>query len=120
MKVRTRQEYRKRRHLRLRQKIRGTAERPRMAVYVSNRHIFVQFVDDDASRTLASASTQDEAFEGAKARNAVASAQKLGKMAATVALGKGIKKVVFDRCGVTYGGRLRALADAARGEGLQF
>jgi large subunit ribosomal protein L18 len=119
MKVSTKKEYRQRRHLRLRQKVRGTAERPRMSVFVSNRHLYVQFIDDNASRTLAQASTKTEAV-GAAGRNNAETAKKLGQLAAQAALDKGIKEVVFDRGGFTYGGRIKVLADAARETGLKF
>lgn len=118
MKVRTKEDYRKRRHLRLRQKVSGTAERPRMSVYVSNRHLYVQFIDDVASKTLAHCSTQSEAI--GEAKNNAETAKKLGRLAAQIALDKGIKEVVFDRGGFTYGGRIKALADAAREAGLKF
>ena len=119
MKVRTKAEYRKRRHLRLRQKVKGTAERPRMSVFVSNRHLYVQFIDDAASRTLAQCSTLSEAIaDGAK--NNAETAKKLGQLAAQAAVDKGIKQVVFDRGGFTYGGRIKVLADAARAAGLKF
>ncbi len=118
MKVRTKQEYRQRRHLRLRKKVRGTAERPRMSVFVSNRHLYVQFIDDAASVTLAQSSTQAEGMGSAK--NNADTAKKLGQLAAQAALGKGIKEVVFDRGGFTYGGRIKVLADAAREAGLKF
>ncbi len=118
MKVRTKEEYRKRRHLRLRQKVAGTAARPRMSVFVSNRHLYVQFIDDAASVTIAQCSTQQESVGAAK--NNVETAKKLGQLAAQAALEKGIKEVVFDRGGFTYGGRIKALADAAREAGLKF
>ncbi|MCS6770414.1 MAG: 50S ribosomal protein L18 [Kiritimatiellae bacterium] len=118
MRVRTKQDYRKRRHLRLRQKVVGTPERPRMSVYVSNRHLYVQFIDDSSGRTLAQCSTLAAEFDGAKLNRETA--QKLGRLAAQAALEKGITRVVFDRGGFTYGGRIRALADAAREAGLQF
>jgi large subunit ribosomal protein L18 len=118
MKVRTKQEYRKRRHLRLRQKVSGTAQRPRMSVYVSNRHLYVQFIDDTAGRTLAHCSTQAEGVSAGK--NNIETARNLGRRAAQAAIEKGIKEVVFDRGGFTYGGRIKALADAAREAGLKF
>lgn len=119
MKVSTKKDYRHRRHLRLRQKVTGTAARPRMSVFVSNRHLYVQFIDDTASSTLAQCSTQSEALGGA-ARNNADTARKLGQLAAQAALEKGIKEVVFDRGGFTYGGRIKVLADAAREAGLKF
>lgn len=118
MKLRTKEDYRKRRHLRLRKKVHGTAARPRMSVFVSNRHLYVQFIDDAASTTLAQCSTQSEALGAAK--NNAETAKKLGELAAQVALSKGIKEVVFDRGGFTYGGRIKVLADAARAAGLKI
>lgn len=118
MKVNTKKEYRQRRHLRLRKKIAGTAERPRMSVFLSNRHLYVQFIDDGASRTIAQCSTQGEAIGAAK--NNAETAKKLGQLAAQAAIEKGIKEVVFDRGGFTYGGRIKVLADAAREAGLKF
>jgi large subunit ribosomal protein L18 len=92
--MKNRKELRARRHQRLRQRIKGTAERPRMSVCVSNQHIYVQFVDDDAQCTLASASTA-----GAKAAVNCAAARTLGQTAAEAALAKGISRVVVDRGG---------------------
>ena len=119
MKVKTKQEYRMRRHYRVRGKVTGTAAKPRMCVYVSNRHIYVQFVDDTAGVTLASASS-GTLSEGANLKLTVATAKALGQAAATVAKAKGIAQVVFDRGGFAYKARLKALADAARGAGLKF
>lgn len=118
MKIKNLSDYRVRRHLRLRQKVRGTAERPRMSVFVSNKHFYVQFIDDGAAKTLAAVSTLDEAMKGQKLN--VATAKKLGAMAAQAAQAQGIAAVVFDRGGFAYRGRLRALADAAREGGLKF
>lgn len=120
MKVKTKKEYRVRRHLRLRRKISGTADRPRMSVFVSNRHLYVQFIDDQASRTLAtvsSAAGDGKAFAG---RVSIDAAKKLGALAAAAAREKGIGSVVFDRGGFTFAGRIKALADAAREAGLVF
>lgn len=119
MKLRTKADYRKRRHLRLRKEVKGSADRPRMCVYVSNRHLYVQFIDDQAQSTLAAASTQMDGVETG-GKNNLGVAKKLGQRAAEVAREKGIKQVVFDRGGFTYGGRIKALADAAREAGLQF
>lgn len=120
MKVQTKQDYRRRRHMRLRRKIRGTAERPRMCVYVSNLHMYVQFVDDDAERTLAAASTLKLGETKGARRNDVEKAKALGREAARVAQEKGIQEVVFDRGGFSYAGRIRALAETAREAGLKF
>ncbi len=118
MKWKTRSEQRERRHFRVRNKLSGTALRPRMSVYRSNHHILVQFIDDEAAVTLAAVSTQQADFKG-KANN-VETAKAIGVRAAEVARGAGISSVVFDRGGYRYGGRLQALADAAREGGLQF
>lgn len=116
MRPRTRKEAIARRHMRLRQKIRGTPERPRMAVCMTGRHIYVQFVDDTAGRTLAAVSTL--AVKGLKPT--VEGARQLGALAAQRAKEKNIETVVFDRGGFRYHGRVKALADAAREAGLKF
>lgn len=111
MRIKSKQDFRIRRHMRVRKKIAGTAERPRMAVYRSNKRIEVQFIDDDARVTLAGISTAGKNAEAAKA---------LGSKAAELAKGKGIEQVVFDRGGFAFGNNLRALADSAREAGLKF
>ena len=110
-----------RRHWRVRKKISGTKERPRMSVCFSNQNIHVQFIDDSAGVTVAAASTTSKATPDREklAANA-ASAKVLGALAAQAALAKGIKHVVFDRGGARYHGKVKALADAAREAGLQF
>ena len=113
MKVSTKSEYRKRRHMRLRQKVAGTAERPRMSVFVSNRKMYVQFIDDDAGATVASVSTTGSRCDSE-------AAAKLGAEAAAAAKGAGIGRVTFDRGGFPYRGRIKVLADAARENGLEF
>jgi len=118
MKTKTQKDYRIRRHRRLRQKVQGTAERPRMSVFVSNQHFYVQFIDDAAAKTLAAVSTAAGSLKGAKLN--VETAKQLGQQAAEAAKDKGIEQVVFDRGGFAFGGRLRALADAAREAGLKF
>ena len=106
------------RRFRIRKKLAGTKERPRMVATFSNTHIYVQFIDDAAGRTLASAST---AKKGAKKASAnVKSATAVGKEAAQAAQSQGIKAVVFDRAGTRFHGKIKALADAAREAGLQF
>ena len=120
MKLRTKSDYRNRRHLRLRKRVIGTAERPRMSVYVSGRHIYVQFIDDATSSTLAAAGTLNAETKGKGAKNNVATAKALGSQAAEVAKAKGISQVVFDRGGFAYSGRIKALAEAAREAGLKF
>jgi len=116
--VRTKVEARYRRHLRLRQKVRGTADRPRMSVCMTSRHIYVQFVDDVNGVTLAAISTVAAELKGTKVT--VAGAKKVGEMAAQKAKAKNIITVVFDRGGKKYHGRIKALADAAREAGLKF
>lgn len=91
-----------------------------MCVCVSNRHMYVQFVDDQAASTLAAASTQSKEMESVAGKKTVDVAKKLGEVAAAAAMGKGIKTVVFDRGGMPYRGRIKALADAARAAGLKF
>lgn len=118
MQPRTRQEFRERRHLRLRHKVIGTAERPRMTVCFTGQHIYVQFVDDGAGKTLASASTI--AAEGKGTKATLAGAKKIGELAAAKAKEKNITQVVFDRGGFKFHGRVKALADAAREAGLKF
>jgi large subunit ribosomal protein L18 len=109
------------RHLRIRKKVSGTAERPRMSVRFTNENIYVQFIDDRVGTTLASASTLHKSVpDRAKlAANAV-SAKKIGAIAAEAAKSKGITTVVFDRSGARYHGKVKALADAAREGGLKF
>lgn len=106
---------RKKRHHRLRARLRGTASQPRVSVFRSARGIVVQFIDDDARATLLAVSTKPTAK-----LNKVQEAQALGTTAATVARAKGISKVVFDRGGYAYHGRVKALAEALRGGGLDF
>lgn len=118
MKVTNLKDYRVRRHLRLRRKVTGTAERPRMSVFLSNKHAYVQFIDDVAGKTLASVSTLSGELKGA-AVNAE-TAKRLGALAAEAAKAAGVGAVVFDRGGFVYSKRLRALADAAREGGLNF
>jgi large subunit ribosomal protein L18 len=118
MRPKTRTQLRARRHLRLRQKINGTAHRPRMAVCLTSKHIYVQFVDDVAGKTLASASTL--AGDGKGAKSNLAGAKKVGTLAAEQAKQKNITEVVFDRGGSKFHGRIKALADAAREAGLKF
>ena len=111
-------EIRSRIHKRIRRKLAGTADRPRLAVFRSVAHIYAQVIDDDAGRTLVSASSVDKA---AKTNGGnVAAAKVIGKLVAERANEKGIKAVVFDRGGYRYHGRVKALADAAREAGLEF
>ncbi len=106
-------------HVRIRRKLQGSAERPRLSVYRSLNHIYVQVVDDMKGVTLVSASTNEKKSGKAGGGN-VASAKQVGKTIAERAKAKGIAKVVFDRGGYQYHGRVKALAEAAREAGLQF
>lgn len=111
----------KRRHQRIRKKVSGTAERPRLAVFRSNLHIYAQIIDDDAQNTLVAASTLDKELktklESSSNKDA---ASEVGKLVAERALSKGINQVVFDRGGNLYHGRVKALAESARENGLTF
>lgn len=106
-------------HRRIRKKVRGTAERPRFAVFRSVKHIYVQIIDDRAGVTLVSASTDEKARPEGAGGN-LAGAKAVGKLVAERAKAKGIAKVVFDRGGYLYHGRVKALADSAREAGLEF
>jgi large subunit ribosomal protein L18 len=109
------------RHWRLRKKVSGTKERPRMSVSFTQKNIHVQFIDDLAGVTLAAASTTSKATPDRDKLGAnVTGAKTIGTIAAQAAIGKGIKQVVFDRGGARYHGKVKALADAAREAGLQF
>jgi len=112
-----RDEIRQRIHARIRRKLAGSAERPRLSVHRSLNHIYAQVIDDQTGETLASASTL--ALK-AKTGGNVAAAKEIGKTIAEKAKEKGVKKVVFDRGGYLYHGRVKALADAAREAGLEF
>ena len=112
-----RNEVRQRVHARIRQKLEGTAERPRLNVYRSLNHIYAQIIDDAQGATLASASTVTAKL---KTGGNLEAAREVGKQVAERAQEKGIKKVVFDRGGYLYHGRIKALADAAREAGLDF
>jgi len=114
---RKRNEIRQRVHDRIRAKLSGTTERPRLNVYRSLNHIYVQVIDDAQGQTLVSASTVQAKI---KTGGNVAAAREVGKLIAERAQEKGIKKVVFDRGGYLYHGRIKALADAARESGLEF
>lgn len=105
-------------HKRLRRKVAGTTERPRLAVFRSVKHIYAQVIDDSAGRTIVAASSNEKS--GVKAGGNVAGAKAVGKLIAGRAKEKGISKVVFDRGGYLYHGRVKALADAAREGGLEL
>ncbi len=111
---------RKRVHARVRAKVAGTTERPRLNVFRSLNHIYAQIIDDATHTTIASASTIAKKGEEKKSGGNIAAAQEVGKLVAERAKEKGITKVVFDRGGYLYHGRIKALADAAREAGLEF
>jgi len=116
-----REEARKRRHLRVRKKVFGTPERPRLNVFRSNKHIYAQVIDDLAGHTLVSASSIDKELKGKLSRGSnIEAAKMVGALVAKRAIEKGVKKVVFDRGGYLYHGRVKALAEAAREGGLEF
>jgi len=119
MTKRSRNQQRQRRQIRIRKKVQGTPERPRLAVFRSNKHIGVQLIDDRAGVTLAQASTLEADLRGGATSNATA-ATEVGKRIAERAKSQGVSKVVFDRGGNKYHGRVAALADAAREAGLEL
>ena len=117
----SRSEIRVKKHVRLRNRFSGTAERPRLAVFRSNNHMYAQIIDDTVGNTLVSASTlQKDVKAELEKTNDVAAAAHVGTVIAKRALEKGIKEVVFDRGGFIYHGKVQALADAAREAGLEF
>ena len=117
----SRSETRKKRHYRLRRRLSGVSDRPRLAVFRSNKHIYAQIIDDTANSTLAAASTLDKGISsGLEKTSNKEAASAVGKAVAKKAIDKGISTVVFDRAGYIYHGRVKALADAAREAGLQF
>ena len=109
-----------RRHRRVRKKIHGTAARPRLAVHRSNKHLVVQVIDDDAGRTLAAASTAEADQRAAGSGATVAAATRLGQLIAERAKAAGVERVVFDRGGRLFHGRVAALAEGAREKGLHI
>jgi large subunit ribosomal protein L18 len=108
-----------RRHTRVRKKVRGTSERPRLAVFRSNKHISAQVIDDRAGRTLAAASTYEAELRSGSTANKEA-AEQVGRLVAERAKANGVSKVVFDRGGFLYHGRVAAVAEAARAAGLEL
>ena len=117
----SRAKVRENKHRRLRNRISGTAERPRLAVFRSNNHMYAQIIDDTVGNTIAAASTMDKDVKNAVVKtNNVAAAAQVGTVIAKRALEKGITTVVFDRGGYIYQGKVQALADAAREAGLTF
>ena len=118
MAVKNRKLSRSRIHARIRKTLKGTTARPRLAVYFSNTNVYAQVIDDDAGKTIVSASTKEKGFGGGKAN--IANATKVGEALAERALAANITQVVFDRGGFIYHGKVKALADAAREKGLKF
>lgn len=119
MAKRSRQDIRRAIHTRIRKRVRGTAERPRLAIFRSVKHIYAQIIDDANGVTLCAASSVEK-DAGANPGGNIAAAETIGKLIAERAKGKGINKVVFDRGGYIYHGRIKSLADAAREAGLEF
>jgi len=113
-KPQTREEYRARRHFRVRKRVNGTAERPRLVVFRSDKHIYAQLVDDNAQRTLMTVT--DTGLEGKKVEKSFG----VGKKVAELAKERGLTSIVFDRGGYLYHGRVKAVADGAREGGLEF
>jgi len=112
---------REKRHLRVRARVHGTPERPRLSVFRSLRHIYAQLIDDSIGHTLAAASTLDaEVRQQIGKMKKTEQAKLVGRLLAKRALEKGVKQIVFDRSGYKYHGRVKALAEGARAEGLQF
>jgi large subunit ribosomal protein L18 len=107
-------------HTRIRRKVKGTAERPRLAVFRSVKHIYAQVIDDVAGHTVVAASSSEKATATGKGGGNMSGAKAIGKLVAERAKDKGIKAVVFDRGGYHYHGRVKALAEAAREAGLEF
>jgi large subunit ribosomal protein L18 len=124
MKIKTKDDRRVRIQLRQRKRIAGTKDRPRLSVFRSVTHIYAQVIDDASGQTLVSASTVEPAVKGALDKGTlggnVKGAEAIGKVIAERSIEKGIKRVVFDRSGFLYHGRIRAVADAARKAGLEF
>jgi len=120
MSAQTKRNARIRRHRRVRKQVQGTAERPRLAVFRSNKHLVMQVIDDEAGRTLAAASTHEAAVKAEGGAGSTAGATRVGTLVAERAKAAGVDKVVFDRGGFLYHGRIAAAADAAREAGLEF
>ncbi len=124
MRIKTREDRRDRIKYRIRKRVQGNSDRPRLTVFRSVAHMYVQVVDDMSGTTIASASTVEPSVKGALAKTAkggnIEGAKAIGRTIAERAIEKGIKRVVFDRSGFLYHGRIRAVADAARKAGLEF
>jgi large subunit ribosomal protein L18 len=119
--LRSRNKLRMRRHDRIRKRLKGSAERPRLSVFRSLHHVYAQVIDDATGRTVVAASTREKAVaEGLTSKASTAAAQRVGEIVAQRAKEKGVTAVVFDRGGYKYHGRIKALADAARSAGLEF
>ena len=117
----SRAKIRQKKHRRIRHRLSGTTQAPRLAVFRSNQHMYAQIIDDSVGSTLVSASTlQEEVKAGLEYTNNIEAAAKVGEVIGKRAVEKGIKKVVFDRGGFLYHGKIKALADAAREAGLEF
>jgi large subunit ribosomal protein L18 len=116
--MQSREAGRERRHRRVRKKVRGTAARPRLAVFRSNKHVYAQVIDDVAGRTLAAASTVEQAFDGSG--STVDAARRVGKLVGERAKNAGVATVVFDRGGFQYHGRVAGVAEGAREAGLEL
>ena len=116
----SRSEIRHKKHARLRNRISGTAERPRLCVFRSNKHMYAQIIDDVAGNTICAASTLDKEAKDLEYTDNVEAAAFVGTSIAKKALEKGVKEVVFDRGGFIYHGKVKALAEAAREAGLEF
>ena len=124
MKIKTKDDRRRRIQLRQRKRIAGTPERPRLSVFRSVTHIYAQVIDDHSGKTLVSASSVEPTIKGSFAKGVAGGnlkgAEAIGRTIAERSIEKGIKRVVFDRAGFLYHGRIRAVADAARKAGLEF
>ncbi|HEX6899634.1 MAG TPA: 50S ribosomal protein L18 [Thermoanaerobaculia bacterium] len=122
LRMKAKRERRERAHLRVRKRVRGSAERPRLSIYKSLRFIYAQIIDDERGTTLAAASSADPAIKEqvGSSTSSKAAAKLVGELVAERARDKGVDKVVFDRGGYVYHGRVQALADGAREKGLQF
>jgi large subunit ribosomal protein L18 len=124
MRIKTKDDRRQRIKYRIRRRVSGTVERPRLTIFRSVSHMYVQVVDDASGKTIASASTVEPTLKGALAKKAtggnVEGAKAIGKTIAERLIEKGVKRVVFDRNGFLYHGRVKAVADAAREAGLEF
>ncbi|MFL6584720.1 MAG: 50S ribosomal protein L18 [Chthoniobacterales bacterium] len=115
-----RKNIRSRIHRRIRKRVNGTAQRPRLAVHFSGKHVYAQVIDDDAQRTIVAAATTEKSLAGKKLAANRAAAEQVGKAIAERLLAKKVESVVFDRGGFLYHGKVKALADAAREGGLKF